>query len=338
MRFLRYAAEHWPMVLAVPISLSLIAIVVSLMVEPRYRANASFVIDSPESPNTFAGLAGVAGEFGIELGSGTAPPEYYASLASSRRIAEQLLLTRFKAPPETGADSIRLLEYLKHGTDRRSFSKAVQKIQESVDAGVDQKTGLVRVSFAANDPQIAADATNRVVELINSYNAEQRTSRAGAKRVFLEKRVAETAEQLRGSEKALEAFLARNRQFRGSPQLEAEHERLQRQVTLRQDIYINLLKEFESSRLREIDDTPVLSVVDRASPPVYRFYPRRRVLVIVAFLTGLALALVTLLISAAWSAMRMDEPEEYERLRRTLAALHLRRPRFVYASTADDGK
>jgi uncharacterized protein involved in exopolysaccharide biosynthesis len=99
------------------------------------------------------------------------------------------------------------------------------------------------------------------VELLNEFNLETRQSQALEEGRFVSARMAEAQEELREAEEALKTFLQQNRQFRNSPELVFEHDRLQRQVAMRQEIFTSLAQSHEQSRIDAVRDTPVITVI-----------------------------------------------------------------------------
>ena len=58
---------------------------------------------------------------------------------------------------------------------------------------------------------------------------------------------------------------------------------------MRQELYVNLEREYESARIAEINDVPVITVIDAAVPPAWRAQPRRRVAALVGLGVGMIL-------------------------------------------------
>ena len=71
-----------------------------------------------------------------------------------------------------------------------------------------------------------------------------------------------------------------------SPQLAFEESRLRRQVQLRQELYVTLRREYETARIEEVNDTPVITVIDAAVVPQRKSGPKRRLWAAVAFALG----------------------------------------------------
>src|SRR5205807_1092682 len=88
------------------------------------------------------------------------------------------------------------------------------------------------------------------------------------------------------------------------PDLSAEEGRVHMQVNILQEVYLTLRRDYEQARIEEVNDTPVITVVDPAVPPQRQSY-WREVLVLLAFVFG---GLIGVL--GAWSGVR------FERLRR----------------------
>ncbi len=293
-----------------------------LVLPRRYRAEGSFVVDQRVETRIPGNLAALAGQFGFALPTDAAEsPQFYAELLRSREVTDAVLLSRFAA----GSDSATLLELIEvTGSSRAdSLFKARRKIAKRLAVAVDGRTGLVKVSFTANKPELAAAVVNRYLELLNAYNLETRQSRARRRREFVETRVAAANSELRAAEERLKTFIERNRLWEQSPELRLEHDRLQREVQVAQEVYLTLKREYETARVEEVNDTPVLTVVDSAVPPVRHAWPRRRFSVSVALALGLALGLAAALLREYLARLRREgsaELEEFEgRLRRLMA-------------------
>jgi uncharacterized protein involved in exopolysaccharide biosynthesis len=103
--------------------------------------------------------------------------------------------------------------------------------------------------------------------------------------------LADAAAELRRAEDDQEMFLKSNRVF-GSPALAAQKDRLSSKVALRNQIYAQLAAAYEQSKLDEVRDTPVLTVLD---PPETPIEPDPRGLVtktLLSFIIGLLIAAV----------------------------------------------
>src|SRR2546428_4270863 len=107
------------------------------------------------------------------------------------------------------------------------------------------KAKLVTARAGAGWGDFAAGIANRAVGLVSAFNKEQRLSRAQARRVFLEDRVAATLAELRATEDSQRLFYERNRQWQNSPGLIIDERRLRRQAETASGLYLAMRREFE---------------------------------------------------------------------------------------------
>ena len=275
----------WPLIAAV------VTAVVVLIIPPRFGATTRFTADSPTPRGGLeSAVGGLAAQAGLLFGAtgGQTSPLYYAAVLRSRELLEHVVQLPLRVP-DSPSDSADLLSQWRVRGDSPALrlDKAVRRLGRRMDISVDRPTGVISLSVQDESPIRAADIANRLVLLLDQFNLERRRTRAQRRRVFVEARVREAQAQLAGSEERLERFEAGNRMWRSSPPLTLTHDRLRRQVDIDQDVFLTLRREFETARVDEVNDVPVLTVVDHAAPPVRKSYPRRTLSVLLAF--GIAL-------------------------------------------------
>src|SRR2546422_30508 len=178
--------------------------------------------------------------------------------------------------------------------------------------------GLVRVSVDTRGPGLAAAVANRVVEYLNEFNTHKRQSQARERRRFSEERVVAADSELRRAEEAVKTFYERNRGWQQAPELVFEEARLRRQVTLGQDLYMSLKRETETARIEEVNDTPVITVIDPAVPPQQRSQPKPALWIAVALLVGGMVGISWALAAAYVERARGSAEPEYRELGRLL--------------------
>src|SRR5205814_5354833 len=197
--------------------------------------------------------------------------QFYADLIESRELMEQVLRARYPRPSEQGrsADSVTLLEILDEGGDdpADSLYQGVKRLAKLVSTSVDRKTDVVELDVDAHDRVLAALVASRFLAYLNDFNAKTRQSQAGERRKFTEDRLAQAEADLRRAEEELKVFYQRNRSWQQAPQLVFEEGRLRRQVDVRQEVYLTLRREYETARIDEANDTPVLTIIDPPIPP-----------------------------------------------------------------------
>jgi uncharacterized protein involved in exopolysaccharide biosynthesis len=272
---------------------ALIAAVVLLLQKPVYTATVTFTPEtSPASSlaGSIAGLAGLAGQIGIAVPSaGSVSPDFFATVLHSREILRSTLKTEF-ADPRSDSSGVRhsLLDILKvrGKTPEQRLQEGTRRLQNQTDAGIDRRTGIVSLAVEMPSPELAAAVANLMVDQLNRFNLERRQSQSREERRFSGDRLATAERELRAAEQAHLAFLQRNRVYSESPLLNFEANRLSREVQLKQEVFLTLTKSYEQARISEVRDTPVLTVIDPAVPPVKRTRPRRTLGVLIALLVS----------------------------------------------------
>ncbi|HEX9220559.1 MAG TPA: GNVR domain-containing protein, partial [Gemmatimonadaceae bacterium] len=199
-----------------------------------------------------------------------------------------------------------------------SLDKGLERVNNLISVGVDNQTSIVTLSVDARYPVLAAAVANRLIDYLNDFNTRRRQSQARERRKFIERRIEDGQRELRSAEEDLRTFYERNRSWQQSPQLGFEEGRLRRQVDLRQQVFLTLSREYETARIEEVNDTPVITVIDAAVPPPERSKPRRKVIVLLALCLGGILGVSWALGAEYIDRLRHEEETEYAKLTATL--------------------
>lgn len=294
--FVALLRRRWRLVLGLPFGLAVVTAAISLVMRPTYTATTTFVPEAGARTRLPANLAGLAGQFGLSLGGDASrSPRFYADVLKSRELLERTLAARYRDPRSGGGDSVRLIDILPvRGTSRTdSVSTGVQLLRTMTATSVNAQTSVVRLNVSSRYADLAAAVANRMIEHLNEFNTHTRQSQARERRRFVEQRILEAETGLRDAEGDLRVFYERNRTWQQSPQLTFEEGRLRRQVDIRQEVYLTLKREFETARIEEVNDTPVITVIDAAIAPHLRTKPRRTLMVMLAFLLGVIASVFT---------------------------------------------
>jgi len=228
-----------------------------------FQASASFVpqgSDVGRSP-----LGGLAGQLGVTLPASnpSVSPDFYSSLLQSRELLGHITRDTF-IMRELGNRRVAFLDLFKivPGAASRREKLGVKLLTELVKPTVDKKTGIVRVELNTRWPTVSLDIVTALIAGVNEYNQRSRQTQAAAERKFLESRLATASADLRAVEDRLEEFLRTNRAFTTSAQLTFENERLKRNLALHQQVFTTLTQAYEDARIREVRDTPVITMVE----------------------------------------------------------------------------
>ena len=131
----------------------------------------------------------------------------------------------------------------------------------------------------------------------------------------------------------MEGFLRQIRRYDQSAQLQFEHERLQREIELRQQVYITLVQAFEQVRVEEVRNTPGISVLESPEGSARR-RGGRITRMVAALAAGVMAGLIGALIHDFARRERTRNPADYmefDALRRAVIA-DVVRGRFLAGS------
>jgi uncharacterized protein involved in exopolysaccharide biosynthesis len=265
-------------------------------------------------PQTRAGgqsaLSGLAAQFGLVLPLDQGESVMlYVQLLRSPMLLDSLAVTDFTPGDGLAPASGMLLDLfkIKGATLPLRREAAVRALSRAITVSFSRESGTVRFEVRARSPALARGVAVTTLELLNRFNLERRSQKGRAEREFVEGRVAAARDELRNAEDQYRIFLQENRSdFRASPRLAVEQDRLQREVTLRQQLYTTLSQAFEQARLEEIRNTPALTVVEE---PMLPARPARRGTVAAGVVGWVAGFVVGLLVAMAREAVALSQAQ-----------------------------
>lgn len=312
------------LVFGLPVVMAIAAVLISFAMRPSFSASTSFVPEGGANARLPAALAGLAGQFGVSLGAeASRSPRFYADVLKSREVLERILRSYYVDPRGAAqpGDTVRLLDLLMLGgrSGNDSLSKGVRKLRNSISTQVDNQTSIVRLTVDSRFPDLAAGIANRLVTYLNDFNAQTRQSQARERRKFVEQRVTTAEGDLRAAEAAVRSFLERNRSWQQSPQLVFEEGRLRRDVDIRQDVYLTLNREYETAKIEEVNDTPVITVIDPAVPPQLKSSPRRALMIALGLVIGAIVGVFGAFGMEYLERARREEDVSYQAFRGVMA-------------------
>lgn len=300
---------------------------------PRvFRSSATFIPQGSEGGAS--GFALAASQLGIRVpstnGGGWGPP-IYVDLLGSRALLEPIALDTVVVSEESGhrIPIVDLLE-VKASTAARRVDLAVSALRGMVTPSEVKTLGGVQVSVTTRWPSVSLAIAQRLVRGVNEFNLQTRKSQATAERQFAEAQAAEAESALRAAEDRLQSFLQGNRIVAGSSQLGFDQDRLQREVQLRQQVYTSLLQSREEAKIREVRDTPVITVIEDPRLPLIGESRKVAQKALVGAFVGVLIGLLIVLMREWLTALRgapNEEVREFFRLLQDATPRSLRRLR-----------
>ena len=322
---LEWTLAPWRTFLLLPLVLALLALGISLLIPNKYRAVAQVYPEQQKASGaaSLGGIAGLASQIGVGLATGAQSPQFYLQVLASRRIMEEVLSARVS---RDGGDSATVRAYLVGGNsdDVARLDKALQKLREATESTVNARTNIIELAVTLKDKRVTTQVVSLYLDALSRFNLASRQTQAGQRRRFTESRLKEAQDSLTLVDRAISDFLTRNRQYRDSPTLSFEYERLQRLVSNYQTLYTGIRRDYDTARLDEVNDTPVLTLVDPPRTPLRKSSPSR-------FLATLGGGVLGAVMALFWAATRtfLARMHQEDRAQFDAIVAIFRRQRFV---------
>jgi uncharacterized protein involved in exopolysaccharide biosynthesis len=277
----------------------LIGTILVVLIKPRlYTSSVGFVTEHSEGP--LGGLSSVAAQFGLQVpqGESSRSPEFYADLLRSQETFRQVAEKPFQITRDRRSQPVplaTLLEVEKLPPPQR-LEATVRALGRVTSVDTKRESGIVRVSVHTRWPEVSYQIAGRLLDVLNRFNLETSQTQASAERQFAGARLEEASSDLRNAEDDLQQFLSRNRLYSTAPDLMFEHERLQRRVSMRQQLMTALSEAYARARIEEVRNAPPLTVLEPARlaafPDPRGLVSKGLVALIVGLLFGITLAVI----------------------------------------------
>jgi len=174
-------SRNWKSVAACSLAGGITGYAFSKILPPTFTAQA--VIISPQQQNTVTAALGslgpLAGIAGASIGA-RSPADQYVALMSSARISDKIL------------DKFNLMEA--YETKYKSEARSTLSKNTNITAG--KKDGLITIIVSDHNAQRAADIANSYVDELKQLTNTLALSEAQQRRLFFEKQLKETKENL----------------------------------------------------------------------------------------------------------------------------------------------
>jgi uncharacterized protein involved in exopolysaccharide biosynthesis len=288
-----------------------VSLLVALLQPRLYTASFSFLPQATSGQGT-EGLAGLAGQLGFTLGAqgGTSqPPQLFADFLDTREVLAPVASDSVEAPG-FGAKRVSLADFLGFSDPNGPvvLERTIQFLRRNVisTSVAARTTGVVSVRVRTASPTVSLAIAVRLLDGLNRINRQIRQVQASEERRFIEGRLEAARASLRAAEDALQKFLQANRQFGGSSQLSFQRDRIEREVALRQEVVIGLAQQSEGAGIREVRDTPAITIIEAPALPVLPdSRGRLRILAVGTMLAGL-LGIMIVLVGEGWERGRLE--------------------------------
>ncbi|MCK4979902.1 MAG: hypothetical protein KAS62_05875 [Candidatus Delongbacteria bacterium] len=299
----------------------LISILYIIFVTPIYRSSITLYPATDKGSNSpmlamvrQLGVGGYTGESNYNI----------PDVVKSRTLSEQIILHEWTI---NGYDKkITLVEYFnklrkvekpnniinKADDDKWNedilHSYSIMMASSRINVNTNIETGLITVSVDMEDPNIAKDIANFISLFVTNWVNDTQKESVRDNLLFINERATVLDIELQEAEIELKKFRETNRNILNSPDLQLELQRLKRQVTIKQEVYLTMVKQREINQIEENKTSNVVKILDKAiiGKNVYR--SKRKLIVFVStvfsFFFGIALVIAIEIYKGIFGALR----------------------------------
>ena len=201
---------------------------------------------------------------------------------------------------EEDEDESNFLDKASQGTIELSKkeSQKIESLKKKIAASVDKKSSMTTVSVTFQDPKVAAIVADSVVNKLQEYIIDYRTSKSKEDCLYLEKLFKERQQEYYAAQKKYADYMDSHDNII-LQSVRAEQERLQNDMSLAYQVYSQVASQLQVARAKVQEEKPVFAVVEPAVVPLEPSGTSRKVYV-------LAFIFLSVCIVISWNLFGKD--------------------------------
>jgi uncharacterized protein involved in exopolysaccharide biosynthesis len=322
--------QKWAILIVAIIS-TVLGVFIAINIPNEYASQVQILpeLTSKDGGGSLSGLKSLAGLAGVDLGGMSSTeavrPDLYPNILQSTPFMMGVLNMKVYSSKykQTMVMSKFLEENTKNELTARVFGKSddkdkdafvidpktipletlrldkkqdnlIKDLQKRVGATLDKKTGVISISAKMQDPVIAATIVRYAQDYLTSYVVNYRTEKTLKDIKFLEERIGEAKRRYDNALFSYSSYQDRNKALFLNIAKD-EGKKLQYEVDLSYNLYSELVKQLEESKIKIHRETPIFKVLEPAQIPVNKSEPKRSIMVIGYLLVGLILSILVIL-------------------------------------------
>lgn len=293
---------------------------------PKMYASTSVIVQTSSGTSAGGGLGALSALTGISLGGDNSGDvsAYLSEIVTTRPVLEQIAQKKWRASvlskdttqEKTLAEWWQMIPDTTQPDWERRFQEDVistlgREKRPYITYEVDPKTRLVSLKTEFEDPKIAYDINLFLSDILNIYVNDKRHYKAGQTSEFILQRVQESKADLLSAEQKLLHFRKMN-MVRVSPEMMLEESRLQRDLVIQQELYLQFQKQYELARIDDLREKTVLDVIEPPRMARKPTSPKIPLLISLGFAASLVVSIFLFLLYGYWKDNRKELKELLE--------------------------
>ena len=181
-------------------------------------------------------------------------------------------------------------------------------IRENVSLSVDKKNSVISLAVTAQDPKVAADISEVVIDRLQAYVTDYRTEKARQDLAYYEKLYEEYKDAYFTSQQRYASYVDRNQGII-LQRVKTEEERLQNEMNLNYQLYNACAQQLQTAKAKVQQETPVFTIINPPQVPLKRSNTSKLTILIASIFLGAVIAAVWILWGRDMIA-KLKKPEE----------------------------
>ncbi len=242
-------------------------------------------------------IMGIASQFGFNVPTND-PEEVWISLdvLRSRNLARKMLSYKFNS--KLYGQDRTLFEILTYDLNKNDFDKstleslAIDRFQSIFVASENISSSIYTLRVRTGEASLSMNINKQIINELENNQRQYVKIKSTKTKQFIQERILETEKILRNAEEDLKKFRTRNRRIENSPSLLLEQQRLTREVAVLIGVFTTLKQQLENAKIDEVKESEYLIIIEDPEIPRDRVSPKKKNLMLMAFISGIALGMI----------------------------------------------
>ena len=329
----RFLGTKWKFLLALALIGGISGFFYAYMSKPLYIAELTFVVESGSTKSSVSSYAGLAAQFGINLGGGSGgdvfQEENILPLLLSRFIIKKTLLEHFQ---NKGKDSILANKYIgmyqlhklieKLGTvqkieyDQKSELSLAQElgleimfkkiINENIIADKDKKSGIFTLKVQSNDEEFSIDFCRNLLTNISAFYIDTKTGKIKRNMSILQNKTDSVYRMLHKSLVGQASSIDQNLNVvRQLGMVSSKTKEIN--LSIEQAEYSELKKNLETVKFDLLNETPLFQIIDKPVLPLDKIKVSKAKAIIIGSLLTMLSGIIYFVSKKVWKQALSDQ-------------------------------
>lgn len=290
---LRYIWSERKKVIIIVSLFTIIGLTYVIFATPWYESKVKILPSNDNGPN-LSQYSNLASLIGINIGNiNENRQRIYPEIIESNFVLDHLLEHKFQT--QKSENPITLFEFWEIDIDttepqwkHKLYGDKKKDLRENyIDVSLNQDNSVLTISVQTpDDPVLAAELANFIVDQLDFYNKHFRKYKATEQKKFISISLQDTEEKLLVARNKVIEFKEKNKNL-SSPETQMELNTLELEMKVQETLYIELKKQLELVKIEEIKEVDTIEILEKAVVSLNRTKPRRVTSISLAIIFGI---------------------------------------------------